>query len=229
VERKKSFTFKIKSTITAKLTVMRKLPSLSLLLISIVFIAVNCTKEGPEGPAGATGPQGPAGSSGGAGSTGPAGPAGPQGPVGPTGPQGPAGTANVIYSNWFDLGSGQRDTSLFGVAYKYKSFPVTSLTASVIANGAILTYAKFQGFPNEVRLLPTPVPDVQLWFESVATTGTLYIRWYSIATPATPPPAIGTTNQFRWVIIPGGVLGGRGIDPRSMTYQELCSAYNLRP
>lgn len=216
---------------------MRKLRPLSLLLLAIVIIAVNCTKEGPEGPAGAQGPQGPAGSSGGAGATGPAGPAGPTGPIGPTGPQGPAGTANVIYSNWFDLGSGQRDTTLFGVAYKYKSFPVTSLTAAVIANGVILTYAKFQGFPNEVRLLPTPVPDVQLWFESIATTGTLYIRWYNIATPAAAPTAIGTTNQFRWIIIPGGVLGGRSADGdmstytleqlKTMSYEDACEALNV--
>ncbi|HEX6194130.1 MAG TPA: hypothetical protein VFZ42_17270, partial [Chitinophagaceae bacterium] len=152
---------------------MRKYRSLSLLLLAVVFITVNCTKEGPEGPAGPTGPQGPPGT-GATGPAGPAGPAGPTGPIGPTGPQGPAGTANVIYSNWFDIGANQRDTVLFGVRYKYVAFPATSLTAGVIANGTILTYAKFLGFPLEARLLPTHLPDVGLWFESVATAGTLY-------------------------------------------------------
>src|SRR5690242_16273859 len=79
---------------------MRKFRLLTILLLAVAFIAVNCTKEGPEGPAGATGPQGPAGVQGPAG---PAGPAGPNGPAGPTGPQGPAGTANVIYSPWTDF------------------------------------------------------------------------------------------------------------------------------
>ena len=81
---------------------MRKLTSLSLLLLAISFIVVNCTKEGPQGPAGATGAQGPGGATGATGSL-----------VVPVllarkallvqGPQGPAGTANVIYSNWFTI------------------------------------------------------------------------------------------------------------------------------
>lgn len=216
---------------------MRNFKSLSLLLLSIAFIAVNCTKEGPEGPAGAQGPQGPAGSTGGAGSTGPAGPAGPTGPTGPTGPQGPAGTANVIYSNWFDVGTNQRDTTLFGVLYKYTQYPVTSITAPVIANGAVLTYFRALGFPNEIRTLPTVVPDAGYYLESVATTGNLYFRWYRVLTPGTAPATISGTNQLRWIVIPGGVLGGRSADGstfgysvdelKSMSYQQVCQVLNI--
>lgn len=73
---------------------MRKVRFLSLLLLAIAFIMVNCTKEGPEGPQGPAGPQGATGATGPNGATGPAGPAGPTGPqgaTGATGPQGPAG------------------------------------------------------------------------------------------------------------------------------------------
>src|SRR5688572_30576523 len=191
---------------------MRKLRLLSVLLLAITLVFTNCTKEGPEGPAGATGPQGPGGPGGPAGPAGPTGPTGPQGPTGPAGPQGVPGTANVIYSNWFDVGSNQRDTILFTVRYKYTSYPVASITAPVLANGTVLTYMKLSGLPNEVRLLPTPVPDVQLWFESVYTTGTLFLRWYNIATPGTAPIPISSSNQIRWIVIPGSVLGGRMIN-----------------
>ena len=227
---------------------MRKYNLLSLLLIAFTFIIFNCTKEGPEGPAGAQGPQGNPGLQGGtgpagpagpagtpgatgpagpAGATGPAGPAGPAGATGPAGPPGPAGSANVIYSNWFNIGSDQRDTTLFSIDYKYTYYPVTSFTQAVIDNGVILTYFKFLGFPTEVRLLPTVVPDVGVYLESVATVGTLYFRWYNIASPTNPPFAIGPTNQLRWIVIPGGVLGARMRDPKTMTYEEVCAEYNI--
>src|SRR5258705_7467572 len=93
---------------------MRKYRLLSLLIISITFLIVDCTKEGPQGAQGPTGAQGPLGPVGPQGLVGPAGPQGiqgplgaqgPQGPQGAQGPQGPAGTANVIYSTWATLSS----------------------------------------------------------------------------------------------------------------------------
>ncbi|MBL7709788.1 MAG: hypothetical protein JNJ86_11995 [Chitinophagaceae bacterium] len=206
---------------------MRKFRLLSLLLLAIAFIAVNCTKEGPEGPAGATGAQGPAGGTGGTGATGPTGPTGPQGPTGPTGPQGPAGTANVIYSNWTNFGANQRDTVLFGVRYKYISAAVTSITAAVVDNGAVLAYVRTVGLPTEVQTLPSFIPDVALMFEHRPYTGRLDIRWYNMTNTGVAPTAVGSTNQYRWVVIPGGVLGGRSRDPRTMTYEEVCAAYNI--
>jgi hypothetical protein len=96
---------------------------LSLLLVAVAIIAVQCTKEGPEaavgpqgvvgptglagaqgatgaqgvqGPNGATGPQGPQGAMGPVGAQGASGAQGPSGVQGPSGPQGPAGPTGPV-------------------------------------------------------------------------------------------------------------------------------------
>src|SRR6476620_8000639 len=116
---------------------MRKFRLLSLLLLALTFILVNCTKEGPEGPVGATGPQGPAGSNGTPGATGPTGPAGPTGPVGPQGPQGLPGTANVIYSSWFNFApTDWADSSMVNLGTAKRAIKTApSATQGVLDNG----------------------------------------------------------------------------------------------
>ncbi|MEO7983302.1 MAG: hypothetical protein ABI688_04395, partial [Bacteroidota bacterium] len=136
---------------------MRKFRLLSLLLLAIAFIAINCTKEGPEGPAGATGPQGPPGlpgTNGGTGATGPAGPAG------PTGSQGPAGTANVIYSAWFTL-TGWHDSTMLDVGLckvDYKDAP--GVTAAVISNGVVLSYSAPSAASTFAYALPFTISSI---------------------------------------------------------------------
>lgn len=208
---------------------MRKFRLLSLLLLATTFIFINCTKEGPEGPAGATGPQGPTGlngPAGPAGPTGPTGPAGPTGPTGPTGPQGVPGTANVIYSNWFDIGTNQRDTVLFGARYKYVSYPVTSITSGVMANGVILVYMRSFGFPTEAHLLSWLEPASGFLIEAAPVTGKLNVRWFQVNNPSVAPTTIpaGIGNELRWIVIPGSVLGGRpgsGIGGTGYTEAQL--------
>src|ERR1700741_3785109 len=130
---------------------MRKFRLLSLLLLAFAFIAVNCTKEGPEGPAGATGPQGPVGATG---SGGPTGPSGPTGPAGPTGPQGPPGTANVIYSTWYgpgvNGGTAWAGAVNLGTQTNFVDKPAPGVTASMITQGAIIVYARLNGYVTSV-------------------------------------------------------------------------------
>lgn len=215
---------------------MRKLRLLSLLLFAISFIAINCTKEGPEGPVGAQGPQGPPGTAGATGPAGAPGAIGPQGPVGPAGPQGPAGTANVIYSNWFDIGANQRDTTLFGVAYKYTSYVVNSISPAVIANGVILTYMRTNGYPTEAHLLPWYEASSTYYFDPSPVAGRLYVRWHRVPAPTTPPTVLptGVGNELRWVVIPGGVLGNRSAtggytaeELKLLPYEKICKLFNI--
>jgi hypothetical protein len=219
---------------------MRKFHSLSLLLFAITVIAVNCTKEGPEGPAGATGPQGPAGSTGGAGSAGSTGPAGPQGPIGPQGPQGPTGTANVIYSPWFTL-TGWHDSTMTDQGLckvDYRDAP--GVTATVISNGVVLSYSAPSAastWANPLPWLVTSVnPNIIVGYRP--SVGRM-VYYNAQVNSAAGGLVLTATYVYRYVIIPGGVAGGRSANGeelykgytasqlRSMSYAEVCRTFKI--
>jgi hypothetical protein len=227
---------------------MRKFKLLSLLALAITFLAVSCTKEGPEGPAGASGTQGPTGATG---ATGPAGPAGLPGPAGPTGPQGPAGTANVIYSAWInEPGNWGADTAMSSIGGNAKRFIVAapSLSQAVLDQGVVLSYFRSPVAGNGTIQLP--------WTFNAAGIGVIqtdsrpalnkiiYFFWIpaNAAAPLTPT-AINGPAQFRYVLIPGGVAGGRYAEKaceikgqvytesqlKGMSYQQVCALLNIQP
>ena len=223
---------------------MRKLTSLSLLLLAISFIVVNCTKEGPEGPAGANGPQGPAGATGATGATGTTGATGPQGPVGPAGPQGPAGTANVIYSPWFTYASlGTAIDSVFFIHGNVRRVIRTApgVTQAILDNGVILSYVRFAS-TGSFSIMPYIFPNGGGGqFTFVAEVGKLFYISYILNPPA--PIGVVGTAELRYIIIPGGVAGGRGVNSeivveieghtytetelKSMSYAEICSLLHI--
>jgi len=218
---------------------MRKFRLLSILLLAFAFLAVNCTKEGPEGPAGATGPQGPTGL---AGPAGPAGPTGPSGPAGPTGPTGPAGTANVIYYNWTEFATATWGAAVSDFGKTVRKYPVTltSLTAPILSNGVVLAYVRFAS--NNVYQLPGVVYNVTqpvqqyLFFRPVV--GSCEIIFHNIDNNL-DPATFSTGNHYRFILIPGGVLGGKtsGVGGtnytadqlRAMPYAEVCRLFNIKP
>lgn len=223
---------------------MRKFRLLSLLALAITLIAVSCVKEGPEGPAGATGAQGPTGATGPqgpAGPQGPTGPAGPTGPTGPQGPQGPAGTANVIYSPWFVL-SGWRDSTMVDAGLcKVDHRNAPGITASIIANGVVLSYIAEPslGVTNPLPWIVTSInPNLLLGYR-LTTSKIVYYNVFvnSVAGGIVPNPSY----QFRYIIIPGGVAGGRYAEKvaeingqvytesqlKRMSYQQICSLLRI--
>lgn len=225
---------------------MRKLTSLSLLLLAISFIVVNCTKEGPQGPAGATGAQGPAGATGATGSTGAT---GAQGPAGATGAQGPAGTANVIYSSWFNFVQADwADTTLQyygGAARAWRTAP--SLSASVVNSGVILCYTQDQ--VNAARplpwLLPNPVAaNNNTWVLGFLGLPGQILFYIDDLSNSALPPNQGYFGSLRYIIIPGGISGGRGASTekiadingqtytetqlRNMSYVEICNLLHIQ-
>ena len=204
---------------------MRKFKLLSLLLLAIAFITVNCTKEGPEGPAGATGPQGPAGST---------------GATGGTGATGATGTANVIYSSWFTYASlGAAIDSVFFIHGNVRRVIRTApgVTQAIIDNGVILSYIRFAP-TGSFSILPYIFPNGgggQLTF--VAEVGKIFYISYILNPPA--PIGVAVSSEFRYVLIPGGVAGGRGVNPgvggtgysedqlKALPYGELCRLLNI--
>jgi hypothetical protein len=236
VKREIPFIFKTETNLKPNQTVMRKFQSLSLLLIAICFLTINCTKEGPEGPVGATGPQGATGTAGPAGAAGPQGPAGTAGTQGPTGPQGPAGTANVIYSAWF--ASGAWTGTGTNNAFFDKAAP--GVTAAIRDNGVVLAYARLAADATNIRPLPAQTgvgPSAIIWAYFSPSVGNL--RFTCDSPTGVVAPSV--LNEFRYVLIAGSVLGGRGQATgvggtnyteqqlKSMPYQQVCRLFNIQP
>ena len=225
---------------------MRKFKLFSLLSLAIVFIALSCTKEGPEGPAGATGPQGPVGLGGPAGPTGPIGPSGPAGPTGPTGPQGPAGTANVIYTAWtsFQEASWVLE-NYFGQTARRHPITAPGVTTAMINQGVVLVYFRGGG-ATEPTILPLQFfnftqPKWQL-INYTLTVGTIQVRFMNLndnLDPGVFGAPTNANNQWRYVLIPGGVAGGRATgvggtsytaeQVKAMPYLEMCRVFKIQP
>jgi hypothetical protein len=231
---------------------MRKFNLLSLLAVAITFLAVSCTKEGPEGPVGSQGPQGPTGATGAAGAIGATGPTGAQGPVGPAGPQGPTGTANVIYSAWInEPANWGADTAMSSINGNAKRFIVAapSLSQAVLDQGVVLSYFRSPLAGNGTIQLPWTFNAGALGVIQTdsrpALNKIIYFFWIPAnAAAALPAPAIGGPAQFRYVIIPGGVAGGRGTSSertaqvagqlytesqlKSMSYAQICNLLKIQ-
>ncbi|MBD0331628.1 MAG: hypothetical protein ICV66_03155 [Chitinophagaceae bacterium] len=182
---------------------MRNTRFFSLAIFASIFIISSCTKEGPEGPAG---------------------PPGPQGPQGNTGATGPAGTANVIYSDWFtaEQNGGWVDTTINAQPSKKFNRAAPGITLNVLNQGIVLAYMKL--FPDgagdttiSIRQLPYPNPGASDEFIIIPMVG-------SITYALVPTTAGGITTElgagleFRYVVVPGGVAGGRVSSGSTLTY-----------
>lgn len=213
---------------------MRKMRVLSLLLFAIAFLAASCAKEGPVGPAGASGPQGPPGPGG---ATGPTGPIGPTGPQGPQGPAGPAGTANVIYSDWFAASTmtwaDSTHTDFGTISRGNKAAP--AVTAAVVDNGIVLSY--YRSATSGTTQLPYifGLTTNLMQYNSILKTGTIT---YFVANQTTGiATGVIPTGDFRYVVIPGSVGGGRlmqgalagySIDQlRNMSYEQVLQLFRI--
>jgi hypothetical protein len=202
---------------------MRKLRLLSTLLFALSFVLVNCTKEGPEGPVGAIGPQGPSGNT---------------------------GTANVIYSSWTnEPANWGADTNMTSIAIPVgnaKRFNVAapSLSQSVLDQGTILAYYRNVPTGNNPVSLAANFNAGGTLFEinfRAALNRIVYFYWV----PANPGVAVGPTSitggatQFRYIIIPGSIAGGRGVNPgiggtgyteaeiKAMPYEKVCELLQI--
>lgn len=222
---------------------MRKFRLLSLLVLVIAFISVNCTKEGPEGPAGATGVQGPTGAQ--SVIPGPTGPTGATGPAGTTGATGPAGTANVIYSAWLSVANSSPVIDSNITDYStckrwYRSAP--GITNAILDNGLVLSYWRVTTVIYSTVPYTFPVGALTYYLGAIpvstngATPGGKIIYFTSIfGAGAGWTPNSGA--ETRYVIIPGSVAGGRSAgvggsnytadQVKSMSYEQVCQVFNI--
>ncbi|MEI9945589.1 MAG: hypothetical protein WDN26_15400 [Chitinophagaceae bacterium] len=185
---------------------MRKFKLLPLLTLAIVFIISSCTKEGPEGPVGATGAQGPGGTA---------------GPAGPTGPQGATGTTNVTYSAWFSFASADwkdSTTPYFGdISRAIKSAP--AVTQTVIDQGIVLAYVNLNPgvYPLPLNITNPFFSGETLQFGFVAAPSKLIFYLADLIFP--DATGITFSAPIRYVVIPGSIAGGRGVNSITTTYE----------
>jgi hypothetical protein len=235
------FIFK-KTNLTAKTSVMRKLRTHSLFFLAILIIGVGCTKEGPEGPVGATGPQGPAGTTGAPGAN---------GAPGATGPQGPPGTANVIYSGWIASpttfsAAGWMDTTITTIGTVSRAnFAAPSMTQAILDQGLTLVYHTFAAPPA----VPTGGANAQALPYNVGIGGGNFVEvnyrpavgrvivYLHNVLPGTGGFGFLAGHFFRYIIIPGGVSGGRMMsgpaagytksELEAMSYEQIIRRFNI--
>ena len=183
-----------------------KIPNLVLVAVVSGAIVISC-KKGPTGP---QGPAGPAGANGAAGAT---------GATGPAGPAGPAGTANVIYSLWTSGSTWGVDASS---GLNYYDITTTSLTQNILSKGDVRVYWGVLGDTvNNVRLLPfTEVISGNVYFHNPKfSVGKIRVETNNLS--------MSTTNRYRFIIIPGGVLGGRYANINFKDYKEAMNELGI--
>jgi hypothetical protein len=160
-----------------------------------------------------------------------------KGDTGPAGPKGATGSANVIYSDWYSPATWAAAAE-FGIATRTYTMTTTSLTQEIIDNGVVLVYMRFFGFNPAIVQLPIVLPDVGLSFSFRAAEGSIKVVYYSPAATSTTPSIIPSTNQVRYVLIPGGAVAAsmqasglsyeREIaNMKSMSYSEVCRTYGV--
>lgn len=196
---------------------MKKLISpLSVIVTCFIFLTA-C--KGPAGPVGATGATGPVGPTGATGATGATGPAGATGPIGATGSTGATGTANVIYSNWINVTCVLGATTP-GIWDGLLTAP--GVTQTIIDRGVVKIYLR-----NPQNLV----------FELNYVTTNDFIHYYLTVGLITMRSSYNATYPYRYILIPGGVSGGRyssgplagyTVDQvKGMNYAQLTTILNV--
>jgi hypothetical protein len=147
------------------------------------------------------------------------------------GDDGAPGTANVKFSGWFTPSTYKKDT-VFGIWGLSHNQPTPAITQNILDSGTVLVFAKLLGYnplvwpTNQVSNLPITITYMQGGLQNdtwqfKASVGNINIRFQNDHNIYN---TISTAHQFRYIIIPGGVPAGRGIN---LSYEEICRQYNI--
>jgi len=196
---------------------MKTLLKLNKVMFGLLFLGgvlVGCSAE--DGADGGIGPAGPQGD------------VGPAGPAGPQGDQGETGTANVIYSEWIAAGFEDPITDDFDQF----ELDVPQLNEVLQDSGVILVYAR-----KSTLIYPIPVTFFGTLDENynwrLLTTNDDFI---AVRVNSTDGGVIGTpflNDEYRYVLIPGGVQAESGrsytqADYQAMSYEEVAALFDIR-
>lgn len=161
------------------------------LVMSVMFTAISCSKDGDPGPAGPAGPNGPAG------------------PAGPAGPKGDTGTANVIYSGWLDVTFEQDTATGTWIA----SLDAPQITPEVLAGGEIKVYMNLRSADNPL-VAPLPYFDGENIINVRFVEGLIGLLANGNLSTVEDDNGV-KYQQARYIVIPGGTSARKaaaGID-----------------
>jgi hypothetical protein len=167
---------------------------------AVIFMDACKGEKGDVGPAGTTGAAGPTGANGAVGAT------------------GATGTANVIYSPWVAFPA----STTTSAAFLY-NFVTPGITQDILDKGVVLSFVRTgsTGTSTETYPLPYVFPS-----SSTASNSEIYASYIigNIKVRST----FGLSGVgFRYVIIPGGVAGGRMASLKGMSYEEVKRMFNI--
>lgn len=159
------------------------------------------------------------------GDTGPEGPAGPAGPQGPQGPQGPTGVANVIYSEWLDVEYGwvvpePGDTLGLGALIE-----APKLTADIVNTGEVKVYVNL-GTAADPYVTSLPYVDAGIFINASFYEGS--IELFSNVNAGTQEDGGEKFLQYRYVLIPGGVLAKKPDNIKLDNYADVQKYLKLK-
>jgi hypothetical protein len=138
------------------------------------------------------------------------GPAGPTGTTGATGATGPAGTSGAIYSDWI--------TSTFSQTTFAATIVAPKLTQDIVDKGAVHVYLK-----GSTLVFPLPFTDTDsLGRVAIHLDFAIGVGRIVLFTTTPIPP-----QQFRYVLIPGGVASGRKAAIDFNNYEAVKKEFDL--
>ena len=142
---------------------------------------------------------------------------------GPAGPAGPAGTANVQYSGW-NYATNFRDTTADNSALKAGDLIASTLTQSMLDNGAYMIYFTFGG---GVYALPytSYAGGKQNTISFFPRLGHFIITRFTADNSNSVP--LSTLLQYRYVIIPGGQNVGLNNHVNLSDYEAVRKFYRI--
>ena len=128
--------------------------------------------------------------------------------------------------------------NVYGVIERQYTMTTSELTQEIIDHGAVLVYMRFVGIAPQINQLPVTIMDSNYDFLFRAQAGSITAAYYSVTSPGTSPMIIPSTNQVRYVLIPGGVLdetaliegvtSGRLIESLDhIPYSKVCGMFGI--
>lgn len=129
------------------------------------------------------------------------------------GPAGKDGNANVYYSDWQDAGTWSGVASAF-----YVDRAESKITQATLDSSLVLAYTKLTADGTNVRSLPANTSG-GLW-NYVLTVGNIRFTSTLSSSPA-------TNNKFRYIIVPASKHLRLAKPYSKMTYEEICTTFNI--